>query len=200
MGERARANAIPPDADNDGETAMQPDDTEHTIAVNEAGLEKLLEADAALAESGAASSESIATENLLDNEEDDGLMSIGNVRFEGHLTLVEQRTGIPIEVDGDSLDRATIGRLNRRTAHRPHIDLTDFIKPRDGVSRLHASISQRGDLLFITDHKSLNGTFLNGHRLIPEQSRILRDSDILRVGRIVLTVSFADLTPPTIPE
>ncbi|MEL7436558.1 MAG: hypothetical protein AAFN11_21640, partial [Chloroflexota bacterium] len=77
---------------------------------------------------GAASMEAYTTEFILDNDEDShNIMSIGAVRFQGYLTLIEQKTGIKIKIGSDDLESATVGRLNRRTGERPTIDLTDFI-------------------------------------------------------------------------
>ena len=35
-----------------------------------------------------------------------------------------------------------------------------------------------------------NGTYLNGQRLIPNQARVLRDGDDVRLGHLVLQVKF----------
>lgn len=60
-----------------------------------------------------------------------------------------------------------------------------------GVSRRHASIVWKDPhMLQLVDHGSANGTFLNGQRLIPNQLRIMRDKDEIRLGKLVLTVHF----------
>jgi len=41
------------------------------------------------------------------------------------------------------------------------------------------------------DLGSANGSFLNGQRLYPNEKRIVRDSDELRLGRLVMRVRFA---------
>ena len=38
---------------------------------------------------------------------------------------------------------------------------------------------------------SANSTYLNGQRLLPSEPRILRDNDELRLGRLVIRVTFA---------
>ena len=44
--------------------------------------------------------------------------------------------------------------------------------------------------LAIVDNNSANGTFLNGHRLVPQQPRILRDGDDIRLGHLTMRVTF----------
>ncbi|GAB5493322.1 MAG: hypothetical protein Phog2KO_35370 [Phototrophicaceae bacterium] len=128
----------------------------------------------------------------LEDEEDDSL-HIGSVRFRGHLILTEKDTGKVHRIENKQLDEALIGRENLRSGFTPLIDFTNTEGKELGVSRRHATITQRGDLIFVTDHNSLNGTYLNGHRLVPEQARLMRDSDALRVGYVTLFVSFEDV-------
>lgn len=51
------------------------------------------------------------------------------------------------------------------------------------VSRFHAKIQEDGDRVILTDLDSTNGTRVNGH---PVQMRVLRDGDLLTIGRCVL--------------
>ncbi|KAB2855894.1 MAG: FHA domain-containing protein, partial [Anaerolineae bacterium] len=37
---------------------------------------------------------------------------------------------------------------------------------------------------------SVNGTFLNGQRLIPRQARIVHDGDEMRFGKLALRIYF----------
>jgi predicted component of type VI protein secretion system len=48
--------------------------------------------------------------------------------------------------------------------------------------------------LRLADLNSPNFTFLNNQKLIPNQSRILRDGDEIRLGRLVMTVQFGERT------
>jgi pSer/pThr/pTyr-binding forkhead associated (FHA) protein len=36
----------------------------------------------------------------------------------------------------------------------------------------------------------VNGTYLNGQKLVPYQQRVLRNQDDLRLGRLVLRISY----------
>lgn len=52
------------------------------------------------------------------------------------------------------------------------------------VSRRHASLRREDDRTVVEDLGSLNGTFVNGERI--KESRLVTDSDKLRLGRTVL--------------
>lgn len=133
-----------------------------------------------------------ATTKMPNMNDEDGLLHIGSVRFRGSLILKDKERNITHRVENDQLDEVIVGRLDADTGFRPQIDFTDTDGKERGVSRRHATINQRGDLIFVTDHNSLNGTYLNGQRLVPEQSRVMRDSDSLRIGHISLIVSFEE--------
>ncbi len=115
--------------------------------------------------------ETIATAKMPQLDDEDGLLHIGSVRFRGNLLLTEKDTGTVHRIENEQLDEALIGRLDMKTGFRPQIDFTNVDGRELGVSRRHATINQRGDLIFVTDHNSLNGTYLNGQRLVPEQAR-----------------------------
>lgn len=56
--------------------------------------------------------------------------------------------------------------------------LVDGILLAQTVSRVHARILQENDTLFLEDHNSTNGTYLNGH-LIPMNTRMpLQEGDL----------------------
>lgn len=84
-----------------------------------------------------------------------------------------------------------VGRRDPFSGEKPNVDLSDHDAENRGVSRRHALIKRtESNALTIIDQGSVNGTFLNGQRLIPHQPRILRDGDELRLGRMVINVSF----------
>ncbi len=72
----------------------------------------------------------------------------------------------------------------------PEIDLTAGQGKEYGVSRQHACIFQRGDIVEIQDLASTNGTLLNGERLAPYVSEPLKDGDQLQLGKLLIEVSF----------
>lgn len=81
-----------------------------------------------------------------------------------------------------------IGRLDASHAVFPDVDLTSEQGAEKGVSRRHARISRRDDQVFIEDLNSLNGTFLNATRLVPELPYPLKGGDQVQLGKLILTV------------
>lgn len=73
---------------------------------------------------------------------------------------------------------------------QPDIDLNPFGGVEKGVSRRHVALIRQHDTIGIVDLGSANSTYLNGQRLLPSERRILRDGDELRLGRLVVRVSF----------
>ncbi|MEP7290839.1 MAG: FHA domain-containing protein [Chloroflexota bacterium] len=84
-----------------------------------------------------------------------------------------------------------IGRSEGSTM-KPDIDLSVHNASEMGVSRLHVALNYNAKncLLSVSDMKSANGTFINGQKLFPQEVRVLRDGDELRVGRLVLRAFF----------
>ncbi len=85
-----------------------------------------------------------------------------------------------------------VGRSAKGSAVMPDIDLADEDGDKLGVSRLHLNIGydERSHTICVSDIGSANGTYLNGQRLHPHEVRVLRDHDEVRLGKLVLLVSF----------
>ena len=62
------------------------------------------------------------------------------------------------------------------------------------VSRNHASITARGGKLFIEDHNSTNGTYVNGEKLSPSTETELRLGSKFSVGDSVIQVGNEEVT------
>ncbi len=83
-----------------------------------------------------------------------------------------------------------LGRLDPTSDTKPDLDLTPFGALEKGISRMHATLQRNEDTLTIIDMGSINGTYLNGQRLTPQQPRILHDGDEIRLGKLVLHIYF----------
>ena len=84
------------------------------------------------------------------------------------LVDVENSKVIPIE--GDSF---VIGREPRKN----HLVIEN-----DSVSKVHATISERGGEKYIMDMGAMNGTFLNGERIKSLVPVLLKKDDLIRLG------------------
>jgi pSer/pThr/pTyr-binding forkhead associated (FHA) protein len=62
----------------------------------------------------------------------------------------------------------------------------DVLLPHPSVSTRHATIEAEGVRYAITDHGSLNGTWVNGQRIVPERKKPLRDGDRIDLGLFTL--------------
>ncbi|GAB4547219.1 MAG: hypothetical protein Kow0063_41860 [Anaerolineae bacterium] len=83
-----------------------------------------------------------------------------------------------------------LGRMDPQEGVYPEIDLTDDAAKQHGVSREHACIFRRGDILEVEDLGSTNGTLLNGNRLAPYRPASLHNGDRLQLGNLLIEVSF----------
>jgi pSer/pThr/pTyr-binding forkhead associated (FHA) protein len=83
-----------------------------------------------------------------------------------------------------------VGRKDAGTNTFPDVDLTPYSAVEKGVSRRHAQIILRDDRLTVEDVGSVNGTFLNGHRLTPYQAESMSSGDVLQLGALVLQIYF----------
>jgi hypothetical protein len=116
----------------------------------------------------------------------------GTSRFNTRMNLVltEQNSFNSFAFDADQIVELSIGRSDTVTGIKPDVDLLPYGAVEKGVSRKHALIAQRNGNLSVVDLGSHNGTYLNGQRLIANQARVLRDGDDIRLGHIVLRVTF----------
>jgi pSer/pThr/pTyr-binding forkhead associated (FHA) protein len=83
-----------------------------------------------------------------------------------------------------------LGRKDPESNTFPEVDLTPYGAVEKGVSRRHARILLEGDKLTLEDVGSVNGTFLNGHRIVPYQAVPLESGDVIQMGTLVLQVYF----------
>ena len=135
----------------------------------------------------------VATRALGDTDFEESQPRWGTARFGARMNLIITVRGQkqPFIFDADEVDELLIGRRNPKTGEAPDVDLHEFGGVEQGVSRTHAAIVRRDGSLNIVDKGSPNGTYLNGQRLVAHQPRILRDGDDLRLGHLVLRVTFA---------
>lgn len=102
-----------------------------------------------------------------------------------------------LEIEGSSTPllvpfrhELALGRRDPSTGNMPEIDLTAFAAYRLGVSRRHAVLKADGEKLEVYDLGSSNGTAINGNKLAPHQPHILRDGDMIVLGKMVMRAIF----------
>lgn len=83
-----------------------------------------------------------------------------------------------------------LGRHMTDEGESTKVDLSQTGDLDNGVSRSHAILQMIDDTIYITDDKSLNGTYLNGAELYPMRNYMLNDGDNLKLGNVKLRVRF----------
>lgn len=132
------------------------------------------------------------TRALKDTNFEEGDPRWGTARFNNRmqLELKLRDSGERFTFYYDDVDEIIIGRKDPTTGHIPHVDLDLHDGLNKGVSRRHAAIVRSDGALKLLDLGTPNGTFLNGQKLVPQQPRVLRDGDDIRLGHLVVRVSF----------
>lgn len=82
----------------------------------------------------------------------------------------------------------TLGRVSEGQPVRPDIDLTPYHAYEQGVSRLHASIRIQSGQVTVMDLGSANGTRVNGKKILPHTQHILKNRDVLTLGKFKVQV------------
>jgi FHA domain-containing protein/zinc ribbon protein len=138
-----------------------------------------------------------ATRQYSDTDYEEGTPKWGSARFSGAMNLVLEvlETENQFVFDYEQIDEIIIGRKEPGGEDSPGVDLSEVNALEKGVSRRHAMVVRRDGALHIVDNNSANGTYLNGQRLVAQQPRILRDGDDIRLGHLVIRVSFRPATP-----
>jgi hypothetical protein len=80
----------------------------------------------------------------------------------------------------------TLGRAAEGQPILPDIDLTPYRAYEYGVSRLHTSIKFRTGQITVTDLGSINGTRVNGQKIVPHKPVAVAHGDILTLGKLKL--------------
>jgi hypothetical protein len=104
--------------------------------------------------------------------------------------------GIAFYVDGyakpayiDTQGEFVLGRRAGTTTEML-LDLAPFGGYSMGLSRRHVIIRRTGGTYEVLDLGSVNGTWMNGERLVPHTSYPLRSGSYLRLGRMVILVLY----------
>lgn len=134
----------------------------------------------------------ISTRKYEDADYEEGTPRWGSARFSGAVNLVLDvvDTKRSFVFAYNDITEILIGRKQTDDLKIPLIDMTSVSGLEKGVSRRHAKIVHIKGKLNIVDNGSANGTYLNGQKLIAEQPRIIRDGDEIRLGHLLVRVTF----------
>lgn len=96
----------------------------------------------------------------------------------------------PILLNPEERTPIMFGRKDEKHGHYPDVDLLEYGGQQQGISRTHLEVIRTGKRIDIVDMGSSNGTFLNGVKLDAHEAHQIRDNDRLRLGKLVLLVTF----------
>lgn len=114
----------------------------------------------------------------------------GSAHFSEDSTIMIQIRNINEPIRLRPKSKVIFGRVDESSTVTPDVDFAPFGGLEKGVSRQHAVLEITEDTVMLLDAGSSNGTFLNGQRLTPNQPRILRDGDEVRLGKLVTHIYF----------
>jgi pSer/pThr/pTyr-binding forkhead associated (FHA) protein len=102
-----------------------------------------------------------------------------------HLVLIAAGLRLPLF----SADQSAVvaGRSDALSGVCPDLDLELYAGELAGLSRRHARFTWHDQRCWIEDLNSVNWTYLNNQRLLPEKPAPLNDGDLLRLGNVLLT-------------
>lgn len=134
----------------------------------------------------------MATTQLIQREQNGfhGRAAWGTAHFNPGARLIVRIRDQSSVVTVEPNQELYIGRGDSRSPQQPDLDLSPYGAAEQGVSRRHAVIRRGEDTLTLVDLDSTNGTYLNGQRLLPNQPRVLRDGDEVRLGRLAFHLFF----------
>ena len=101
--------------------------------------------------------------------------------------LVITDTGLRLPVLPGEASSAIIGRADALTGVFPDVDLLPYGADAAGLSRQHARLTRQDDQYWLEDLNSVNLTYLNDQRLTPDRPVRLKDGDLIRLARLLVT-------------
>ncbi len=84
--------------------------------------------------------------------------------------------------------KLVLGRIDQQNPIPVDVDLSAYDAEEHGVSRHHLVLHAENDQLMMTDLGSGNGTQLNGMRVEPNKTYLLKNNDQLRLGRLAIEI------------
>src|SRR5579871_6230092 len=98
---------------------------------------------------------------------------------------------IVYQVDAPVVEGYVIGRSDDALHYAPDIDLLSYDSRDKGVSRRHAALINYQGVPHLIDLFSVNGTYLNGKKLPPDQPFPLEAFNQIRLGTMDITITIS---------
>jgi pSer/pThr/pTyr-binding forkhead associated (FHA) protein len=114
------------------------------------------------------------------------------LKAQGKLTLcvrVTDADDVELSVDAPGAEGYILGRSDVATQYLPDIDLSPYEGQQKSISRRHAALVHFQGCVSILDLESVNGTFVNGKRLIAHTPYVLKPGDEIRLANLGFIIS-----------
>jgi hypothetical protein len=115
---------------------------------------------------------------------------LGSAFFNENATLVFHIESVFQPLVFSPAPQTTLGRVDQIDAEAACLNLSFYGAREQGMSRIHAMLHRSDVTLEIQDLDSKNGTYLNGYKLLPNETRVLRDRDELQLGKLRIRIAF----------
>lgn len=93
------------------------------------------------------------------------------------------------QFDTPSAQGYVLGRSDENSEFVPDVDLANYGARAKGVSRRHAALVRYHGQLHIIDLNSVNGTFLNGSRILSDNPHPLAAGDEIKFGTLSMKLA-----------
>jgi pSer/pThr/pTyr-binding forkhead associated (FHA) protein len=100
--------------------------------------------------------------------------------------VILELAGGTIEIDVTGHEGYVIGRSDSKSSYLPDIDLASYQGLEKGVSRRHAALVRYAGRLHLVDLNSVNGSFINGERLVSDVPYPINRGDEILLGSLTL--------------
>ncbi|NDJ86789.1 MAG: FHA domain-containing protein [Chloroflexi bacterium] len=121
---------------------------------------------------------------------EDSQLEAGGEQLDDEYIVFLHVAGYEDPITVQIIDQIVMGRTGGEMDNTPHLNLDTHKADELGVSRRHALLTRDGHRLFVTDLNSTNSTYINGQRLEPEATYVLRDGDEIRLGQLSMRLFF----------
>lgn len=95
-------------------------------------------------------------------------------------------SGNAIVINSPGVEGYILGRSDESITYLPDIDLSSYEARERGVSRRHAALVLYSGSMHLVDLGSINGTYINGVRLVPDNPSPINQGDEIRLGMLEL--------------
>lgn len=93
-----------------------------------------------------------------------------------------------LRIESPGVEGYVIGRSDDGSSYQPDIDLSPYNAQSLGLSRRHAAFVRYRGYVHIIDLGSMNGTFVNGERLMPFDAYALTSGDQVSLANLYIRV------------